>query len=319
MRAAAESLPRQEDAVHPSRSYRRRLTAAVAVSLVLHVVLLFLLAHTAQRQTTPITAYKAPLVVDLPKAPAEPPVRHLVETFETAEEPVEATLFISDRPSKAADLSDEPGDGLTPRPDVASESFAAPEAAIPAPQPPPPTPAAEPRLREAPPETAPRAAEPRTRDEREVVAQAAETSPPEPPEPAPAPAAAPEPERRPQPLLAHAGGGVELRGIGAFEAHRDELAPYLLDVRKAVERHWRAALELRYSGTTPTRAVVDCAIRPDGTLAYVTIVEPGDSVSFGGLCQGAIEKAAPFAPFPFAVPDIYRSDNLEIRWTFRFM
>jgi outer membrane biosynthesis protein TonB len=225
---------------------------------------------------------------------------------------VKDTPLISDKPSTAADLHEDADTGATPTPDVESENYLA---SRPAPDvPPTPPQQATPPAPKAPPAPKPPAAEPNATEESKLAARAEkEASPTEPTAPPPAD------KERPQPLLAPGGGGVQTRGLGAFEAHQDELAPYLLEVRKTVERHWRAALELRYSGTTPTAAVVDCAIRPDGSLAYVTVVEPGDSVSFGGLCQGAIEKAGPFAPFPFEVPDIYRSKDLEIRWTFNFM
>jgi len=75
----------------------------------------------------------------------------------------------------------------------------------------------------------------------------------------------------------------------------------------------------RYSGTSPTEVVIDCAIAPDGTLARVEIVgEPKDRV-YAALCKDAVEKAGPFKPFPFTVPDMYRNRNLEIRWTFSFL
>ena len=290
--------------------YSRRVGAALVLSLVLHLLFLVLLGHLPQTAPRPITGYKAPLIIELPQAPPEPPVRHVVESPQAADQPVEDTPFISDKPSKAADLQEGGEDGSTPAPDVPSESYQAAEIAAPPLPPTPPLPVrAEPP---APPK------KPSTDDQPELLAQLPEARPdPEPPEAAPSPV--PAREERPQPLLAPGAGGVQTRGVGAFEAHQDQLAPYLLEVRKAVERYWRAALELRYSGTKPTAAVVDCAIRPDGTLAYVTIVEAGDSVSFGSLCQGAIEKAGPFAPFPFEVPEIYRSKDLEIRWTFRFM
>lgn len=113
-------------------------------------------------------------------------------------------------------------------------------------------------------------------------------------------------------------GDAPTRGFVGFEAKQSELAPYLKQVRRTVENQWRALLQIRYTGTTATEAILDCAIRPDGTLAYVRIVEPGDSPTYGALCKVAVEKAGPFGPFPFEVPEIYRRKNLEIRWTFSY-
>ena len=129
-------------------------------------------------------------------------------------------------------------------------------------------------------------------------------------------------------------GGVHSKGFTGFEAMEDEIAPYLKEVRARVERNWRAALQLRYSGTTPTKAVLECSIRPDGMLLHVRIVEAGvpttgDSTSavspsgvsptYAPLCKEAIERAAPFPAFPFKIPEMYRERSLQIRWTFSFL
>jgi hypothetical protein len=114
-------------------------------------------------------------------------------------------------------------------------------------------------------------------------------------------------------------GGVKNLGFLGFEAMKHELAPYLKEVRSRVEKRWTTALELHYTGTSPTKAVLDCAISPEGKLVYVHIVEPGHSPTYAPLCREAIEKAAPFSPFPFSVPPVYKSKNLEIRWTFSFL
>jgi hypothetical protein len=115
------------------------------------------------------------------------------------------------------------------------------------------------------------------------------------------------------------GGVVKSMGFVGFEGMRHELAPFLQEVRDRVEKRWRALLELKYSGTSPTEAVLDCAIRADGTLVFVKIADAGNSASYAPLCQEAIQKAAPFPPFPFNVPEMYRNKDLEIRWTFSFL
>lgn len=114
-------------------------------------------------------------------------------------------------------------------------------------------------------------------------------------------------------------GGVANSGFLSFEAMRHELAPYLKDVQSRVEKRWRVMLDLKFKGNRAAKAVVDCSISPDGKLVSVEIVNTGDSLAYGPLCKQAIESAAPFPPFPFNVPDVYREKNLEIRWTFNFM
>ena len=113
--------------------------------------------------------------------------------------------------------------------------------------------------------------------------------------------------------------GAKTKGFISFEAKQHEFAAYLNQIRSSVEPRWRMMYQTRYSGVSPTKAVLRCEISPQGRLTAVDIVEAGDSPSFAPLCREAIQKAAPFPPFPFDVPKVYRNKNLEIRWTFSFM
>ncbi len=115
------------------------------------------------------------------------------------------------------------------------------------------------------------------------------------------------------------GGGAEHSGNTSFEANKHALGEYMLGVRNRVERSWRTALHLRYSGSSRTDAVIHCVIRPDGTIESVSIVDAGESLTYAVLCREAVEAAGPFAPFPFDVPEIYRTDNLEINWRFSYL
>ena len=115
------------------------------------------------------------------------------------------------------------------------------------------------------------------------------------------------------------GGGAERSGFTSFEATQHVLGEYMLEVRRKVRQQWVAALGLRYLGAARTESFVECSIRPDGTLEYVRIVDTGESMSYAIICRDAIEKAGPFGPFPFDVPDIYRKENLEIVWKFSYL
>lgn len=114
-------------------------------------------------------------------------------------------------------------------------------------------------------------------------------------------------------------GGVKSKGFLSFEAMESDFAPYLRTIRDRVERRWKALITMRYTGASATKAVLDCAITPEGTLHAVTVVEPGGSATFAGLCKQAIEQAAPFGPYPFSIPEVYRNQNIEIRWTFTYL
>lgn len=115
------------------------------------------------------------------------------------------------------------------------------------------------------------------------------------------------------------GGGATDSGFTSFEANKHALGEYMLTIRNRVEREWRTALHLRYSGVSRTAATIKCSIRPDGTLEFVEITDAGSSLTYAVLCREAIEKAGPFDPFPFDVPEIYRNENLEINWKFSYM
>jgi hypothetical protein len=116
-----------------------------------------------------------------------------------------------------------------------------------------------------------------------------------------------------------AGGGASQSGVMNFEAKSHELGEYMLEVRKRVERQWHTAIQLRYLGVKRAEAVIECVIRPSGIIEEVRIVEPGNSMPFAILCRDAIRNAGPFQQLPFDVPEIYRSQNIEIRWRFSYL
>lgn len=109
------------------------------------------------------------------------------------------------------------------------------------------------------------------------------------------------------------------QGFTSFDAIRDEIAPYLKNIKTRVERQWRQGITMHYSGTQVTEAVVDCAIDAQGKVVSVKVVGTPDDRLFAAICEQAIERAGPFGTFTFQVPDMYRNKNLEIRWTFSFL
>lgn len=111
-------------------------------------------------------------------------------------------------------------------------------------------------------------------------------------------------------------GGADAEGDESFAAKEHVLGEYMREVRRRVERSWRTSLQLKYSGLSGVRAVLKCTISPDGEVLKVDIVEKGNSLVYAALCKQAIERAGPFGSFPFDVPPIYRTQNLEIEWTF---
>lgn len=314
-------------------SYSLRVQLAAVASLLIHVALLVFSGVGPPTQIAATAGRDEALVFNLVEEPEAEDARRLVESGTPTETPNPETDLISDQNAKAQDLSDEVGQHPQPFFEEAADFDAlgrAAEAAVqqdlqlerpetdplpetpePLSEDPSPTPsdtgalgAAAILAEQAKPAVAPPLPEAvltLARQESSDVANppSAETE-------------------RPDSNRGRAGGGVEAKGFASFEANEDQLGEYMLEVRRRVGLAWRSALMFRYSGTTPTAAMIECAISPEGELLYARVTDPGDSATYGPLCREALERAAPFAPFPFEVPDIYRSKNLEIRWKFTF-
>lgn len=323
-------------------AYRRRLRVSAVLSLLLHgafVAVVALNPGACQPTDMGFVDDEAPLVVNLQPREAQERKR-LIEPAVPSTELPDDTDLIAESNAQAQDTQDSQGDELTPDlPEIAEfdrlggQPSPSPELIPVAPQPP----AADETTDDEPaddkvtvepePELAPidlakreSTREPAEDAEQEQADVPKETTPalPQPFDmaradsiPIPGPDDGAPRARKP--------GGVEAEGFANFEAKQHEMAPYLKTIREKVEREWRAALQMRYTGTTPTKAVIQCDINSKGEIVNVEIVEPGSSVSYGPLCKDAIQRAGPFGPFPFDVPAIYQNQNLEIRWTFSFM
>jgi len=320
-------------------SDRRRLLIASACSVFLHAAVIASVCSSAYYR--PFSFHDRDETFSVTFRPTDSlQPRQLVNAAAPTDEVVNATDLIAVENTKAQDMADTEGDANAPHVDKLSDFN---EVGLP---PPPPLPTS-PDLTVPPPE--PPAPEPKPEQNTTPIPESTKTPEPTPPVKSPdgvqlaipgdkpaaensADAPAQEPLQLAQAMPAlppsmvipgetqgRVDGGVKREGILGFEAMENELAPYLKEIRERVELNWRAALQMRYSGTSPTKAVLDCAIRPNGQIESVVIVESGDSATYAPLCKEAIEKAGPFQPFPFKVPDMYRNKNLEIRWTFSFL
>lgn len=339
--------------------YGKRLSVAAVAALLIHVLVLLPLIAYLLHESAGARAAQAkerPIILslnDLSLSDNPPP--SLIESGAAAEGPVDDSDLISNADSQAQDLSENEGDTNQPYFEESSEFDELGTPPIPLPgQDPEVEPTVAPPL-----EAAEEPAKPPVEPEetaQETTAEASSGSegltrvaeaPVKPEEPEPAVelvAAEPvvpeneEPEEEPeriqvakapeQPTVqaqeirssrGREGGGAGESGFTSFEATKHVLGDYMLEVRRKVELQWRAALTLRYAGVSRTNSLVECSIRPDGTLEFVRIVETGDSLSYAIICRDAIEKAGPFGPFPFDVPDIYRKENLEIVWKFSYL
>lgn len=339
-------------------TYPRRIAIAAVGSAFVHLVLLSVWIAAPEPKTVDAAYRRAPLILNL-QPPPKQEVRQLIDVLHPTEEPVAETNLISDANSKAADQQTHPGEEPGPRLDQTDTQDALdlepgespeqntpetpPEETIPQEKTQPSKPEIAPNVSQTQaPETEP---EPSTRSTPDSFALLPSIPPPPPQnlDPTTALNAELEPqqddplaENVPPIQIAKAvpGKGIDPtrsvakgrardlithKGFTSFEALQDELAPYLMNIRQRVERKWNEMLLRRYSGTRQTSAVIDCAIDATGKVVSVVVVgEPGNRV-FAALCKSIIEEAGPFGPFPFDVPNIYRSKNLEIRWTFNFL
>lgn len=339
--------------------YRARIRSAAAVSLLLHAaILLPLLAYLLRESPGMPTAEakQKPIVLsfDDPVDSREP--RGLIESGAAAEVPVENSDLISSADSQAQDRSEVEGETNQPHFDEADEFDELGTPLIPPPGensevevvdvPPLETPEEVPE-EATPPKDAQQEPTPDTASAEDSVTRVAEVTIDRSDSEALVEPLEAEPEqeeelKEPEEKLerfevaqgparqavqvqeirssrGREGGGAEKSGFTSFEANKHELGDYMLHVRREVARHWRANLQLRYAGVSRTYSMVECSIRPDGTLEYVRIIETGESMNYAIICREAIVKAAPFGPFPFDVPDIYRKENLEIVWKFAFL
>ncbi len=352
--------------------YSTRIAVAALVSILVNVAIWEVVARVvlATPVQAPAPEVVPPLVFTLappppppePEPPAEPETpRQIIETVRESSEPIEETDLISDKNSKASDLTDSEGDRPAPSVDEPSEFDQ--QGAIPSemagaePSPPvenPPTEEVQATSDTTPAPIEPEVEKPdvqESADKRDAAedpavllgALAERAKEPEEDLPKAKPeqeklTEEPKQESLPEPfVLAQAnepklkfqqdmeiskgreGGGAEGNGFMSFEANKHEMGAYMLEVRTRVLRHWKAGLLLKYHGVRRTQAVIECSIRPNGELEYVRIKVPGPSYAFAVLCQEAIRKAAPFPPFPFDVPEMYRNENLEITWNFSYL
>lgn len=335
----------------------RRTWVAVIASCLLHILLLSLGARHVEAIPVPqeelvsaplVFKFASPEDVELPRE--EIFEKRLIETATDTDEPIADTDLISNKNSKARDMSDVRGDGSAPAVDDVDDFDQLPSPEVVAPPAPPIEKVMEaPQVVEVPqpvevaeqvieaveptPENIPTDSKvaseqtqvedkekgdveslPSERAERMKIAKALEP---------PTPQLEPErPKRAPKSLhiaKGRAGGGTDDSGILSFEAKKDELGDYMLEVKRRVELKWHSAIRLQYQGVKKAEASISCSIRPDGTLEFVKIKKMGNSMPFAIICRAAVENAAPFPQLPIDVPDVYRSENIEITWRFSYM
>ena len=317
-------------------NYSTRMKIAAVFSMLLHAAG-FALLHQNYAPDEYIPAVTPePIVIDLQPEPSAPPQpeapRQFVEVTAPAEEMPPPTNRIAEEFSEAMDLAANQASSNSPALDESEFDVLprAPTAPVPPDAPAPDAPKPEElKTPEETPEEEDQEKEAGKAPDLEAIEAPLEDVPPEatqrnstekateaPLKIARAQATLPQ---RPEAGASRDRGGVSKQGETNFDAIQSEIAPYLKHVRQRVEQQWNQMLYTRYSGTSPVKAVIDCAIDPQGALVSVTVVGTANDKLYSALCRDAVQRAGPFGPFPFEVPDLYRGKNLEIRWTFSFL
>lgn len=305
-------------------NYTRRMTIAALLSALLHVAGLVMLYRNYDSRPPAHAVSPEPIVLDLQPDPAHqpPPPRQLIEPAVPAAEPPPPADLIAETNAEAMDtvatLEHDTG------PQLEQDDFdELPQSASP---PVPPAPAAPPPPKPARKEAANEAESKLLANESDIPLESVQDAgnerqnpPVDPGEPILLAQVQPALPERPAPGKSRSRTGVAKEGVTNFDAIQSDIAPYLKLVRQRVERRWNEMLYTRYSGTTPVKAVIDCAINPQGELVSVTVAGTENDRLYSALCRDAVLRAGPFGPFTFEVPDIYREKNLEIRWTFNFL
>jgi len=310
-------------------TYSKRIQIAALLSLFLHVSGLALWQYLPAPvpPVEPVALDPAPIELDLqPDSPAHNEPVQLVDVNVPTPTPVAPSPLIAETASEAMD--EQARDGERPSPQLDPDDFDE-LAALPSPQ-------VEPQPEPMPAQEESAATQEETEEptEEEDVNDydamesnlesllAPKEEAPEPAEEqdeiiriARADAAIPQ---RPTTPRSRPANSYSRQGVTNFQAIESEIAPYLKHVRALVELQWNEMLYTKYSGTKPTEAVIDCAISPSGELISVSVVDAHNDRVYSALCREAVQRAGPFGPFPFEVPDIYRDKNLEIRWTFSY-
>jgi len=305
-------------------TYQSRMCASIVVASAVHTLAVLVPWSHGYPDVAGIPSPTSePVVMQLQPDQPRPSPQRLVDVTAPAQESVdEFTDLIAESDANAADAQDVDSGENAPRMEEIddSERLAAPEPKPPAERPPVPETRAAPEspAREKPEErikVAQNIPEPDPFDREMSAAQppnvAEESITDQPNEPMPE-----LPQGR---TRGRVKGGVKSGGFLNFEAKKHEFAPYLKVVRNRVERRWRQAILLRYSGATKQEAILDCAIAANGRIVEVTVVDDGGSRAYADMCRRAVLDAGPFPPFPFDIPPGYRSKNMEIRWTFSYL
>lgn len=107
-------------------------------------------------------------------------------------------------------------------------------------------------------------------------------------------------------------------GMESFEVSQDVWGRYMKEVRERIGREWLHIVRLRWTGERVGEVTVHFEILPDGTLGQLRIVKNTVGVVPGSWCLSAVERSAPFPPFPEEIRNEFNPKRQKVDFTFHY-
>ncbi len=167
----------------------------------------------------------------------------------------------------------------------------------------------------------------RTAPPEKIVPKPVEPQPetPSPPSPPPSPSrmpsspsvAPPPADREVMAAKSKLDGGVSRIGATAFNSAESPFASYDKKIIGKISGNWHYLLENRFYGETTGQVEISFRLLASGRISGIQITRNSANAVLAGWCIQAIERSAPFAPFPDSLRALV-GDSREASITFNY-
>jgi TonB family protein len=99
--------------------------------------------------------------------------------------------------------------------------------------------------------------------------------------------------------------GAERQGGISFNTYNWDFAPYMLAMKREVERHLYPPYAFTHMGAVSGTNIIRFIVMPDGHIEALEILESDAHFSLDRTSLSAIELSAPFLPLPHNFPEAY--------------
>jgi TonB family protein len=107
------------------------------------------------------------------------------------------------------------------------------------------------------------------------------------------------------------------KGSISFNTYDWDFAPYMLAMKRAVERHLYPPYAFTHMGLVSGDNLIRFVVSPDGTIRDLRILDSNAHYSLDRASVRAIEAAAPFLPLPRNFPEEYLEVTAHFSYTIR--